>query len=120
MGENVLIELSYSVLSILIPALCAIAIELLRRKLGLENIKKVQHELDNKKDLARLAVKFVEQAYKDLKGQEKYDKAAEWLAARIQEQGIKVSPEEVMGLIEAAIRMAKDEFGEQWGKVTTG
>lgn len=120
MEEHMLIDLSYSVLSILIPALCAIAIELLRRKLGLENIKKVQHELNNKKELAHLAVKFVEQAYKDLKGQEKCDKAAEWLTARIQEQGIKVSAEEVIGLIEAAIRMAKDEFGEQWGKISTG
>jgi hypothetical protein len=63
MGENILINLSYGALSILIPALCAIAIELLRRKLGLENIKKVQCELENKKELASLAVKFVEQAY---------------------------------------------------------
>lgn len=79
MGENMLIDLSYGALSILVPALCAIAIELIRRKLGLENIRKVQHELENKKELANLAVKFVEQAYKDIKGQEKFDKAAEWL-----------------------------------------
>ncbi|MEN6351674.1 MAG: phage holin [Syntrophomonas sp.] len=120
MGENMLVNLAYGALSILVPALCAIVIELMRRKLGLENIKKVKHELDNKKELANLAVKFVEQAYKDIKGRDKFDKAAEWLASQAKEKGLQVTPEEIQGLIEAAIRMAKDEFGEQWGKAVTG
>jgi hypothetical protein len=113
MSDQVL-TLFYNALGILIPALCLITIELIRRQLGLENIRKIQEELNTKMDLASLAIKFVEQAYKDLHGQDKYDQAANWLAARAGEKGIKVTADEVKGLIEAAVRMAKDEFGEQW------
>jgi hypothetical protein len=56
----------------------------------------------------------------DIKGQEKFDKAADWLALQARERGLQVTSEEIQGLIEAAIRMAKDEFGEQWGKVAAG
>lgn len=111
-----LTSIGYQALGILVPALCVMGIELLRRKLGLEKIKKIQAELQTKKELASLAVRMVEQTYKDLHGQYKYDQAAEWLAARAGERGIKISSEEIKGLIEAAIRMAKDEFGEQWAQ----
>lgn len=111
-----LINISYQTLSILIPALCIVAIELLRRKLGLEKLKRVQAELDTKKELATLAVKYVEQAYSDLHGPEKYKQAANWLADRSLERGISITMDEIQGLIESAIRMAKDEFGEHWGR----
>ena len=117
MSDQVL-ALCYNALAILIPALCLITIELVRRKLGLENIKKVQAELSTKQELASLAIKFVEQAYKDLHGADKYNQAASWLAARAGEKGIKVTSDEIKGLIEAAVRMAKDEFGEQWASAT--
>jgi LL-H family phage holin len=117
MSDQIL-ALFWNTLGILIPALCVMAIELIRRKLGMENIRKIQEELNTKMDLASLAIKFVEQAYKDLHGQDKYNQAANWLAARAGEKGIKVTSDEVKGLIEAAVRMAKDEFGEQWANAT--
>lgn len=107
-------SIGYQALGILVPALCLMAVELLRRKLGLEAMRKVQAELYTKQELAGLAVRMVEQAYKDLHGQEKYDQAATWLAARAGERRIKMSADEAKGLIESAIRMTKDEFGEQW------
>lgn len=112
--EGTLVGIGYQALGILIPALCAIAIELLRRRLGLEKIRKIQEELKAKQQLAILTVKFVEQAYKDLHGEEKYNQAAEWLSARIQELGLHITQDEVKGLIEAALRMVKDELGEEW------
>jgi hypothetical protein len=118
MSDQILV-LFWNTLGILIPALCVMAIELLRRKLGMENIRKIQEELNTKLDLASLAIKFVEQAYKDLHGQDKYDQAANWLAARAQERGIQANPDEIKGLLEAALRMAKDEFGEQWANALT-
>jgi len=114
--DNKFIELAYNALGILVPALVLIMIELLRRKLGLEKMRKIQGELEIKEELASLAIKFVEHACKDLHGQEKYDQAANWLAARAQERGIQANPDEIKGLLEAALRMAKDEFGEQWAK----
>lgn len=112
--NNEIAELFYNALGILIPALCLIAIELLRRKLGLEKMRRLQRELQIKLELAALAVKMVEQSYRDLKGPDKYNEAANWLMDRSCERGIKVSPNEIRGLIEAALRITKDEFGEQW------
>ncbi|MGI5921081.1 MAG: phage holin [Syntrophomonadaceae bacterium] len=112
--DSILVDIGYQALGILLPALCAIAIELIRRKLGLEKMKKVQAELKTKQELASMAVQFVEQAYITLHGEEKYNCAAQWLAVRARERGIKVSEDEVKGLIEAALRKLKDEFGGQW------
>jgi LL-H family phage holin len=114
--DEKIIALSYNAMTILVPVLCAILIELIRRKLGLENCRKIQAELQTKQVLATLAIKMAEQAFKDLHGQDKYDQAATWLATQAGERGIKVTPNEVKGLIEAALRMAKDEFGEEWAK----
>jgi hypothetical protein len=86
----------------------------LRNRLGVEALKKIEAELAAKKELAALAVRFVEQVYRNLHGEEKYQKAAEWLAGRAQELGIAMTAEEMKGLIEAALRAFKDAFGEQW------
>lgn len=114
--EEQLMSLACSALSILVPAICAMIIELLRRKLGLEKIRQVQYELETKTKLAKCAVRFVEHYYREIHGQEKYDRVAEWLAERAKERGLAIPAEEMQGLIEAALRMIKDEFGEQWGK----
>lgn len=117
--EGTLVKIGYQALGILVPALCAMAIELLRRRLGLEKMKRIQEELQAKQQLATLAVKFAEQAYKDLHGEEKYNQAAKCLSARIQELGLQVTSDEIKGLIEAALRMVKDELGEDWVASTT-
>lgn len=114
--EDKLVQLAYDLLAILIPALAALAVEYLRRRLGTEKVKRIQEELAAKQELATLAVRFVEQVYKDLHGPDKYKKAAEWLAARAQEHGLKLTADEIKGLIEAALRQLKDAFGNEWAK----
>ena len=114
--EDKLLQLAYDILAILIPVLAALAVEYIRRRLGTEKMRKVQEELAAKQELATLAVRFVEQVYKDLHGPDKYQKAAEWLAARAQEHGLKLTADEIKGLIEAALRQLKDAFGNEWAK----
>ena len=114
--ENKLIALTSNLLAILIPILVGLAVEYLRRRLGTEKVKRIQEELATKQELATLAVRFVEQVYKDLHGPDKYQKAAEWLAARAQEHGLKLTADEIKGLIEAALRQLKDAFGNEWAK----
>lgn len=111
-----LIQLAYDLLSILIPAIAALAFEFLRRKLGTEKMKRIQEEITTKQVLAMLAVRFVEQVYDDLHGPEKYQKAAEWLAARAQEHGIILTADEIKGLIESTLRQLKDSFGNEWAR----
>ena len=54
MTDNI-ITLCWSAMGILVPALCVMVIELMRRKLGLEKMRKVQRELETKKELAEAA-----------------------------------------------------------------
>jgi len=115
--ENQLVNIMVNILAILIPALIAIAIELLRRKLGLESLKKVDAELKTKQEFAMLAIKFVEQAYSELHGEKKANEAIKWMSDRLKENNINVSENEVKGLLESALRITKDSLGENWVNV---
>jgi LL-H family phage holin len=112
--ENPWVKIAMDVLAVLIPALVALFMEYLRRQLGTEKLKQIQNELVLKQDLAILAVKFIEEAFKQLKGEEKYEQAAIWLSAQLKQYNIVVAPEELRGLIESALRSLKDEFGNTW------
>lgn len=112
--DDRIVSLAYDVLAILLPVLAVMLAEWLRRKLGVERLQRVQRELETKKELAALAVQFVEQAYRDLHGEDKYNQAAIWLASQAMDRGINITTDEIQGLVEAALRAFKDEFGEGW------
>lgn len=116
MENNLVLNLAYDVLAILVPVLAALVVELIRRKLGIEKMNNIQKELQAKQELATLAVSFVQQVYDELDGPEKYDLAADWLVEQAQARGIKLSSQEIKGLIESSLRMFKDTFGEEWAK----
>lgn len=115
--EGLVLRLLYDILLLLATLAAGYAVAWLHRRLGVEGMKRIEAELAAKQELAALAVRFVEQVYRDLRGEDKYQKAAEWLAARAGELGLRTTPEEIKGLIEAALRAFKDEFGEEWAKV---
>ena len=56
-----------------------------------------------KRDVAASCVKFVEQVYKDLHGEEKLNKAIESASQMLSEKGINVTELELRMLIEAAV-----------------
>lgn len=114
--DDLLLRVLYDVLVLLATVAAGYAVAWFRKRLGVEGMKRIEAELAAKQELAALAVRFVEQVYKDIHGEAKYQKAAEWLAARAGELGLKVTPEEIKGLIEAALRTFKDKFGEEWAK----
>ena len=116
--EDLLLRVLYDILVLLATVAAGYAVAWLRKRLGVEGMQRVEAELATKQELAGLAVRFVEQVYKDLHGEAKYQKAAEWLAARARELGLALSADEVKGLTEAALRTFKDTFGEQWAKAT--
>jgi LL-H family phage holin len=106
-----------NVLIIIVTVAAGFVVAYLRKRIGIEGMHKIEAELALKQELAELAVRFVEQVYKDLHGQEKYSQAAQWLEDRAGEAGLEITANEIKGLIEAALRAFKDEFGEQWAKV---
>ena len=114
--EDLVLNVAYDLLLLLATVAAGLLVAWLKKRLGVEGVNKVNAELQAKQELATLAVRFVEQAYQDLHGEDKYQKAAEWVSTRAGELGLKVTAEEIRGLIEAALRAFKDEFGEEWAK----
>lgn len=111
-------KLLYDLLILLATVAAGLLVAWLKQKIGTEGMKKIERELATKQELAALAVRFVQQVYTEHGGPRKYHFAAEWLSKMAKEKGLKVSSDEIKGLIEAAIRAFKDEFGEEWGKIT--
>lgn len=118
--QELLTQVLYDALVLLATVAAGFAVAWLRKRLGVEGMRKIETELATKQELAALAVRFVEQAYKNLDGADKYDMAARWLSDQAKGFGLKVSSDEVKGLIEAALRAFKDEFGEAWKTKATG
>lgn len=69
-----------------------------------------------KKDVAKLAVQFVEQVYKDLHGEEKLNEALLAASEMLREKNISVSSLELRVLIEAAVAEFNNAFNKSTGK----
>ena len=63
-----------------------------------------------KRDVARSAVKFAEQVYKDLHGEDKFNAALTAASEMLAEKGIHASELELRVLIEAAVAEFNDAF----------
>lgn len=68
-----------------------------------------------KESVAKTAVKFVEQVYKDLHGEEKLNAALSAAGEMLMEKGITITDLELRVLIEAAVA----EFNEAFNKTST-
>ena len=66
-----------------------------------------------KEAVAKNAVKFVEQVYKDLHGKEKLDEALKAASEMLAEKGITVSHLELRVLVEAAVAEFNNAFNKE-------
>jgi len=69
-------------------------------------------DTDTKRNLAKVVVRFVEQVYKDLHGEEKLNASLSVLSDMLKEKKIRASEAEMLVLIEAAVA----EFNEVFRK----
>lgn len=83
----------------------------LKKRLGVEKLRKLQHESELIREVVEAGVRYAEQKFNS---GEKLDAAAEWIAQMLEKRGIHTTPEEIHGLIESTVRKFKDEFGEEW------
>ena len=109
-----LIKLAYDVLAIVVPALVTVGAAWLYKRLGVERVAQIREQLETKRALAEAAVLFVQQVYWELDGPAKYDQAAAWLSNMAARYGLEITDDEIKGLIEAALKLLKAEFAEQW------
>ena len=71
---------------------------------------------DTKKEIASLVVKYVEQVWKDLHGEDKLNKALEAFSEMLAEKGITISDLEMRVYLEAALA----GFNNPFNKTTEG
>lgn len=115
--HDALLQLLFDIIAVLVPVLVGYLVAWLQKRLGVEKMQQIKQEIETKQELARIAVQFVQQAYKDLGGPEKYEKAAEWLSNMATQMGLKLSANEVKALIEAALKQLKAELGDAWNNL---
>ena len=68
---------------------------------------------DTKKELAMLTVRYVEQVFKALHGNEKLNKAKSAFIKVLNERGIEISEDEVNILLEAAVHKMNEDAGSK-------
>ena len=107
MTEATATTVMVNILVYIVPILAGLACKYLIQKMGTEKVKKIQAELAAKSELTAAAVNFAEQAYKDLDGKGKYDKALDWLTTQALAVGLKITVTEARGLIESAVLAIK-------------
>lgn len=76
-------------------------------------------KLDTIKEIARVVVKFVEQVYKDIHGEEKLDKALEAFAEMLNNKGITISDLEMRVYLESALAEFNEAFNKEINKETS-
>lgn len=64
------------------------------------------------KDVVEMSVKYVEQKFTNLKGQQKYEKAIEKIQQLLENKGIEVDYEEIDILIESSVYTFTNQFVE--------
>lgn len=78
----------------------------------MQNLYKKYINTKIKKDVADTVVQGVQQLYKDLRGEEKLEKAMEAAIEILHEKGITISTFELRMLLEAAVAKFKGAFNE--------
>lgn len=73
-------------------------------------------KLDTIKEIARVVVKFVEQVYKDIHGEEKLEKALEAFAEMLNNKGITISDLEMRVYLESALAEFNEAFNKEINK----
>lgn len=68
---------------------------------------------DTKKELAMLTVRYVEQVFKALHGDEKLNKAKSAFIKVLNERGIEISEDEVNILLESAVHKMNEDAGSK-------
>ena len=69
---------------------------------------KKKADTEEKKKVVETTVKYVNQVYKDLNGDEKLQKAQEAIVEQLNEKGVKITELELRVMVEAAVNTFKD------------
>lgn len=114
MDNQLLGELFINIIYIFALVFSYFLILFLKKKIGIENLKKIEAEIYTNQELAKQVVLYVQKYFKDADSQTKYKEAFIALSNMLDKRGIVLSEDEVQILIESALKILKKEFGNEW------
>jgi len=112
--NSVILTLLYAILLFSAGMVAYYLIQLLDFLLGKRTLEQINLILKTKKEITQAVVLFVEQVYKEKKGNEKLQLAIHYIVNLFEYYGLSIDEKEVHALIEATIREFKTKFGEAW------
>lgn len=112
-----IIRLGLDALAVFIPILAAFAANCLKHYANNQKLIKMKQTIENKQFIAREAVLFAQQVFKEADGEKKYLAAVQILAAKCSRYRIAVTEEEIDELVHTALKCAKKEFAEVWDSI---
>ena len=118
--NEALLNAVVSLVVLLMSGLIGILISWLKKKLGVEKMKQLVAEIENKQAIIDAVVLCVQQLYESLEGREKYDKAFKLASQWLGEKGLNVTANELKVLIESSVKKMKKEFADNWQEAFAG
>lgn len=104
----------YGILSAVITAVAS-ALGVLAKKIW-DKVAGDKIKDETKKNLAETVIKYVEQVYKDIHGEEKLEAALDAFSNMLSQKGISISELEMRVYLEAALAKFNDAFSKVDGK----
>lgn len=108
----------YGILSAVITAVAS-ALGVLAKKIW-DKVAGDKIKDETKKDLAETVIKYVEQVYKDIHGEEKLEAALDAFSNMLSQKGISISELEMRVYLEAALAKFNDAFNKVDGEESGG
>lgn len=99
-----------AITSILIPALIGIAIQWIRKQVGIQRLEEIQRELYIKQELVTKGIIFAEQAYKEANGNVKFNHALNWIVKQLAFLKINTTTDEIHGFIDSLVAEVKVQW----------
>ena len=114
MDNQIFSQLVLNIAEIVGLILSYFIIVFLKKKVGVENLKKINTELQTNQELARLAILYVQKNFKNADDETKFNEAYIALSEMLGSKGITMSETEIKVLIEGVLKVLKKQFGDAW------
>lgn len=112
--NQIVSELIINIIYLLILIIGTLFVAFLKKIVGTEKLKNIKELAEVKEWYIKHAVLFVQQVYKDLDGDEKFNIAFSWVINLFEENSISISEDELKGMIESSLKELKKIYGEAW------
>jgi hypothetical protein len=119
MNSELLEAITNGLLALLIAGInigIAYLISYMKNKAGVETLKQIESEIATKHELARTAILFAQQVFKEFDGPIKYQKALTKLKELLDPYGFDYTEEELDAIIHGVLKETKMTFAEEWKK----